>query len=431
MTDAPQSLAPSASRGEPAPRASLKWLLAAPHRIAFTLGATMLVVCSVWWTGAVLAILSGMPPRTAIPTIELHGLVMVFGFMPFFFTGFLFTAVPKWLGARASTTRDVGVGLGAQAAGWVVFFIGGRSTDEAFAATLGGAGLSAVAFGSTALWLQFISLIRSSSLPDRSHAIALAASAGVGVAALWTAAVGLIESWHPVVNAATQIGLWMFVGSTFVTAAHRMIPFMGSTVLAKLDAWHPSWLLSALLGLFGVEALFAATAAASQLMNPSLVATRAAFELASGLGLSGLAWQWAVRLPLRIRMVAMLHAAFTWLAASFVLGGLAHWHATVPGGDWNAAALHAFTMGFLGSILLAMLTRIVCAQTGRSVVADDLLWGLFGLLQGAVVLRLAASLAAQFVPRWQWPLTAAGAALWSLPWLLWARRYVPWLTRRH
>jgi uncharacterized protein involved in response to NO len=86
-------------------------------------------------------------------------------------------------------------------------------------------------------------------------------------------------------------------------------------------------------------------------------------------------------------------------------------------------------MGFLGSILVAMLTRIVCAQTGRTVVADDLIWSLFWLLQVAVVLRLTASLAAQFAPRWQWPLTAAGAALWSLLWLIWAWRYVPWLTR--
>jgi uncharacterized protein involved in response to NO len=57
-----------------------------------------------------------------------------------------------------------------------------------------------------------------------------------------------------------------------------------------------------------------------------------------------------------------------------------------------AASLHAFAQGFLGPILLAMLPRIVGAQTGRTVVADDLLWRLFWLLQVAVVLRVSRAL---------------------------------------
>ncbi|MDP9123382.1 MAG: NnrS family protein [Pseudomonadota bacterium] len=134
-------------------------------------------------------------------------------------------------------------------------------------------------------------------------------------------------------------------------------------------------------------------------------------------------------LPMQIRMVAMLHAAFTWPAASFVLAGLAHWQDPAPDGNWHAAPLHAFTMGFLDATLLAMLTRFVCAQTGRAVVADDLLWRLFWMLQVAAALRLAASTAAQFITPWQWPLTAGGAAVWSLLWFTWAGRYVPWLAR--
>jgi uncharacterized protein involved in response to NO len=431
MTGIPPSLTPVLPNAgpTPAPGSSLAWLLAAPHRIAFALGASMIVACSVWWAGAAFAIWSGWPPRNAIRALELHGLVMVFGFMPFFFTGFLFTAVPKWLAARAPTALELSAGLSAQVAGWAVFFIGAQSTDAAFAATLGGAGLSAVAFGSTTLWLRFISLVRRSPAPDRVHAVALAVTGGVGVAALWSAAAGLAGSWHPVVGAATQIGLWMFVGGTFVTAAHRMIPFMGATALAKLDARSPQWLLPILLGLVGIEGLFAAADAAGLPLNAWLVGVRVAFELSAGLSLSAQVWRWAVRLPLRIRMVAMLHAAFAWLAASFVLGGFAHWHEAALGGNWHAAPLHAFTMGFLASILLAMLTRIICAQTGRAVVADDLLWRLFWMLQVAVVLRLAASMAANFVTRWQWPLTAASAGLWSLLWLTWAWRYVPWLAR--
>lgn len=405
------------------------WLLVSPHRMTFALGAAMLVACSVWWTGAAFAIWNGYAPRTAIPTIELHGLVMVFGFMPFFFTGFLFTAVPKWLGIRAPTALEISAGLSAQVAGWAVFFIGARSEDGAFSAALGGAGLSAVAFGSTALWLRFVSLVRRSSVPDRVHAVTLAAAGGVGVATLWSVAVGVAGSRPLVVEVATQVGLWMFVGSTFATAAHRMIPFMGATALHRLDGLRPLWLLSALLSLFGIEGLFAGADAAGMRLSASIAVARVAFELAAGLSLSALAWRWALLLPLRIRLVAMLYAGFAWLAASFVLAGLAHWYGSALAANWNAAPLHALTMGFLGSTLLAMVTRIICAQAGRTVVADDVLWRLFWMLQFAILLRLGASMATHFVNRLQWPLIAAGAAVWSLLWLTWAWRYVPWLTR--
>jgi uncharacterized protein involved in response to NO len=55
----------------------------------------MLAASSAWWAAQAAAAWAGHMPRTAMPTIELHGLLMVFGFMPLFFTGFLFTAVPK------------------------------------------------------------------------------------------------------------------------------------------------------------------------------------------------------------------------------------------------------------------------------------------------------------------------------------------------
>ena len=46
-------------------------------------------------------------------------------------------------------------------------------------------------------------------------------------------------------------------------------------------------------------------------------------------------------------------------------------------------------MGCLGSLMLAMVTRVSCGHGGRALVADRLVWTLFWVLQLATVVRLA------------------------------------------
>jgi uncharacterized protein involved in response to NO len=87
------------------------------------------------------------------------------------------------------------------------------------------------------------------------------------------------------------------------------------------------------------------------------------------------------------------------------------------------AALHAYALGFLGTLLLAMASRVTCGQAGRAVVADRFLWVLFLLLQAAVLARVAWSL---------WPagaawLLPAAAGAWAVVALGWLLRYGRWL----
>ena len=57
--------------------------------------------------------------------------------------------------------------------------------------------------------------------------------------------------------------------------------------------------------------------------------------------------------------------------------------------------MHAVTIGGLGSLMLAMVTRVSCGHSGRPLVADNLVWALFWLLQATALLRIAAA-----VPSW-------------------------------
>ena len=87
-------------------------------------------------------------------------------------------------------------------------------------------------------------------------------------------------------------------------------------------------------------------------------------------------------------------------------------------------ALHALSMGFLGSVMIAMVTRVSCGHSGRPLVADKLVWALFWLLQITVGLRLIA--AVQGVPAW---LTGLVALLWAVVVTAWTLRYASWYGR--
>jgi uncharacterized protein involved in response to NO len=52
------------------------------------------------------------------------------------------------------------------------------------------------------------------------------------------------------------------------------------------------------------------------------------------------------------------------------------------------APQHALTIGFCSSLMLAMVTRVTCGHSGRTLAADTLTWRLFMLLQVAVVMRI-------------------------------------------
>jgi uncharacterized protein involved in response to NO len=123
----------------------------------------------------------------------------------------------------------------------------------------------------------------------------------------------------------------------------------------------------------------------------------------------------------------MLHLGFFWLGVSFTLGGVSHVLMSTSGGSLSLglAPLHAFTMGFLGSLLLAMATRVACGHSGRPVQAGPWVWLMFWALQAAVLARVAAAL----WPQAGTPLTLLAAQFWLGAMGAWALKHAPWFGR--
>jgi uncharacterized protein involved in response to NO len=83
------------------------------------------------------------------------------------------------------------------------------------------------------------------------------------------------------------------------------------------------------------------------------------------------------------------------------------------------------TIGYLGATLFAMATRVSSGHSGRPLAADDIAWGLYWVVQLAVVLRVSAAI----WPQAATPLVLLAICAWVLATLGWAIRYGGWFGR--
>lgn len=405
-----------------------RYLMLAPHRLGFFLAMCVLVASGGWWAAVQVARSTGWwGMYYAMSPTTIHAAVMVLGFIPLFFSGFLFTAGPKWLGVDALPTRSIAAPLVLQALGWLLWLAGAHWRMGASLAGLALAGL-----GLAWMTTLFLGRLRASRAEDQVHARVIAAGCVTGclcVAGLW---LSLAFGTHALSRAFIHSALWGFVVVVYVSVAHRMIPFFTSSAMPMVQAWRPFWLLWLMLGaaLMQVVAAWLEWAGVPVVgAGPPWTLVLGTLQLLVGGVLVWLACVWGLVQSLRNRLLAMLHIGFVWLGVAFVLAGASHWLAWGFGlGALGLGALHALTMGCLASLMLAMVTRVSCGHSGRALVADRTAWTLFWLLQLAAVLRIGAEVPGMFGVAWVWLLPTA-ALLWAANMAVWGLRLGGWYGR--
>lgn len=401
-------------------------LLLAPHRPAFLGGMLMLLLVSGWWALLLVAPQLGASVRTSMPPMMVHGFTFAAGFMPLFMTGFLFTAGPRWLDVAAPSAQSLRWPVLLHLAG-VGLLVLGSVVDAGITAF--GALLLAIAW--TAVGVGFAGLIRASRARDKLHAkcVMVFWTIGIGCALLFACGLGIRQM--PIVATALWLMVFAFITPIYATVAHRVLPFFTSGAVTRFVPWRPNWALGLLLAALLVFGALQ-TAARLEALPVQQVAWLTVFTVGpAAAALALLALRWGLLQSLRgpsLRLLAMLHLGFVWSVLALLLATAdAALVLLEPGSGirLGLAPLHALTMGFLGGLLFAMATRVICGHGGIAVVADRAVWTLFWVLQAAVLLRVAGSV---------WPphaaaLSAASAVVWSAVWLAWATRFLPVLIR--
>ena len=419
--------APPARSPRPAPVHGpwrLATLMRAPHRLGFSLAMLVLVAASLWWLAVQLDRVTGwLQLAPVLSTTLTHAVVMVFGFMPLFFSGFLFTAGPKWLGVDGYGTRTLLPPLALQAGGWLLWLAGAHVSVGPYGA-LALAGLLLACVGLAWMVTLFWRLIAASRAADQVHARVVGWAGVFGALCLGGVAAALLAGRIDLALLAVRSALWGFIVVTYASVAHRMIPFFTSGVLPMIEVWRPFWVLWLMVGAaaFEVLALWVDFAAPGPRAWPAWTVLAIVVEAAAGGVLLWLAVVWGLVQSLKIRLLAMLHVGFVWFGVALLYSALSQalWLATGRP-LLGLGALHALAMGFLGSTMLAMVTRVSCGHSGRALVADDLVWRLFWALQAVVVVRLLAAM--QGVPLVVTVLAALG---WAAVMTVWTLRYACW-----
>ena len=400
------------------------YLLLAPHRLGFFLAMLVLVASGLWWALVQLDRFSAVLnlPYTVAPWL-VHATVMVFGFIPLFFSGFLFTAGPKWLGVEPPAVRALLVALPLHAVGWLLWLAGAHLHP-----LLALAGLAAACGGLCWVSVLFWRLVLRSRAEDQLHARIIAGACAVGCISLLGVLVAMALGQYAVARACVLTGLWGFVVVVYVVVAHRMIPFFTSSAMPMVALWRPFWVLWLMLAAAALEVLAVWLELYGPVGTPAASAwmlLRGTLELVIGMLLLWLASVWGLVQSLKNRLLAMLHIGFLWLGLAYLLRGAAQWLGWLQGAPvLDLGVLHALSMGCLASLMLAMVTRVSCGHSGRALVADPVTWCLFWLLQLATVLRIAAA-----VPGTPAGLLLAAALLWAAAMAVWGTRLAGWYGR--
>ncbi len=120
-------------------------------------------------------------------------------------------------------------------------------------------------------------------------------------------------------------------------------------------------------------------------------------------------------------LLLILHVAYFWLPVGYVLMAWSVFGSMYP----PSVAMHALTMGAIGSMILAMTTRVALGHTGRALHAARLTVLAYILLTLAIVVRIAGPLVGQYYMR----SVEIAVIAWIAAFALYVWVYWPILTR--
>lgn len=350
--------------------------------------------------------LTGLELPTALGAVAWHAHEMIHGYATAALAGFLLTVTPNWTGTTPRQGRIlmglVALWLAGRVAVWLSALIPvwiAAALDIAFLPVLlaiVGQPLLREKTGRQRVFLGLVAVLAVANLLGWGEAIGLGAGAA---------------------RAGFLLGIGMFVVFIAIMGG-RMVPSFTGNILRRHGEearirnlpWLERIVLPATLAYVLVEVLFEGTAVAGIL------------ALAVGLGHLARQSGWRPAAALRLPILWILHLGFAWMAAGLVLRGAAVFVEAIP----PSAALHALTIGAVGSMTLAVMSRASLGHTGREIVAAPPVVLAYLLINAAALVRvLVPILAPGFMAAAIW----VSALAWAAGFALFSLVYVPILTR--
>lgn len=387
----------AAQAAEPHPSAFLSFAFR-PFFLAAGLWATLALAI---WIGVFITG-TALPSRFAPLSWHVHA--MLFGFVPAAIAGFMLTAIPNWTGRAPISGATLGWLAALWLAGRITCLISaflplwlGAAIDLAFLLALFAIALREIVLARNWRNLMMpvpIGVLTIANLLMYCELAGFDVPAGLG----WHLALAAIITLISVIAGRIVPNFtrnWLTQRGTYaLPAAHSLID---GAALGTLHAGLLGWALFPTFRPIGVLLL-----------------------LAAALNLLRLArWRGWACLP--EPMLAILHLGYFWIALGAALLGASMLTDTVP----IAAAIHAFTAGAIGTMILAVMTRVARGHTGRPLKADFQTTLIYALISAATLSRICAA----FANAHMLLLLEISAGLWVASFVLFVGVYGPMLMK--
>jgi uncharacterized protein involved in response to NO len=327
---------------------------------------------------------------------------MLFGYVAAVVAGFLLTAVPNWTGRLPIQGRPLVILFAAWLAGRLAVtfsdFLGWQialAIDAAFLALLAAAAAREIIAGRKWNNLKVVGIISLLAVTD----IAFHVEAHLDGVAEYS----------------TRIGVGLVVTLVCLIGG-RIVPSFTRNWLARREPGRlpvPFSRFDAVAMVAGVCAMIA------WIVSPSGSFTAAALAAAGVLHFARLV-RWAGERTVSDRLVLILHVAYAFVPAGFLLAALAAVDLVAP-----SAGLHAWTGGAIGSMTIAVMTRATLGHTGQALSASIATQ----LVYASIVVAALARVCAALEPAHSVPLLIVASVAWAGAFLGFALVYAPLLCR--
>lgn len=382
----------------------LRLLANAPHRLLFFIGATNVLLAMAWWSLWLIDArwqLFGLT-QPSMPAGWMHAIIMQYSVLPPFIFGFLLTVFPRWLNLPALTKwhyLPIGLGL----LGGQLLILAGMFGFPLLVLI----GLFQITAGWAAGLIILFNVYRQ-SVQTVWHAISMLVALALGLIGLLLI---ISYGWSgnaELMFAAIKLGTFALLLPIYFTVCHRMLPFFASCVLKDYRVYRPMWSLA----LFWVLALIHLGLEIAHL-NAWLWLPDSILALLS----IHLLWRWWPResVPPLMRVLLL---GFAWLPMAMLLySAQSIYFLATDQMLLGRAPAHALFIGFFGSLLVAMVTRVTQGHSGRPLQMGWPAGFAFVMIQLVVVFRIFAEILPDYLT-WQ-----------SVSALLWLCAFIPWVLR--
>ena len=335
------------------------------------------------------AYMNGLVVPTALPASIWHAHEMVFGFAAATVAGFLLTAIPNWMGRMPLQGRPLAGLVFLWAIGRVAVLLSGMI----------GAPMAAVA--DLSFPTAFLAAVAREIIAGRNWrnlpVLGALALLLIGNLLVHLDALGLADT----AQLGNRLGLVTLLLLISLVGGRIIPSFTRNWLVKNRPAVSPPRAEDR----FDIAALVVtAIALLGWAAAPDNAVTDSAVVIA-GIAVALRLSRWRGLHTSAEPLLLILHIGYGWLALGLLLLGANGFFDLLPA----TAALHALTVGAIGTMTLAVMTRATLGHTGRPLAAGPVTKAIYGLITMAAILRILSPVGGAELEPVLW---AAGAA-WS------------------